>query len=463
MSGRLDRRDLLVRGGLLAGATAVGAAGGYAAAQGLDEDSQAAQGTTPEDRDALFSLDPAYTNLTTFLLASHPRPVREAIERHREALDASTALYLHEAEPAFEDEARAAAAEYLGTGPELVALTDSTTMGLGLVYAGLRLEPGDEVLTTEHDFYSTHESLRLREERDGIRVRRVRLYPPEAPERASADAIVGALADSIAPATRAVALTWVHSSSGVKLPLREIAGAVAAANEGRDDAERVLLCVDGIHGFGAEDASPVELGADVFVSGCHKWIFGPRGTGLVWAAEHAWPRIAPTIPPFDGQTFVSWITGEAPAGDAAGSVPHAGRLPLVRAPVGAHGGVRRPRGRPRRPRRGRGAHSRPRRAPEGRARRHPGRLGQDAWGRLALVRARLRRDRDAPARRRGPAPRGASRARERHAVRDRVPALRPERREQRGGRGSRRRGRGRDRLSAGADSGPGYNSIRAGL
>jgi selenocysteine lyase/cysteine desulfurase len=319
MSGRLDRRDLLVRGGLLAGATAVGAAGGYAAAQGLDEDSQAAQGTTPEDRGALFSLDPAYTNLTTFLLASHPRPVREAIERHREALDASTALYLHEAEPAFEEEARAAAADYLGTRPELVALTDSTTMGLGLVYAGLRLEPGDEVLTTEHDFYSTHEALRLREERDGVRVRRVRLYPPDAPERASADAIVGALADSIAPATRAVAVTWVHSSSGVKLPLREIAGAVAAANEGRDDAERVLLCVDGIHGFGAEDASPVELGADVFVSGCHKWIFGPRGTGLVWAAEHAWPRIAPTIPPFDGQTFVSWITGEAPAGEPPGA------------------------------------------------------------------------------------------------------------------------------------------------
>src|SRR5690606_41594887 len=71
---------------------------------------------------------------------------------------------------------RQAAAEYLGARPEEVALTDSTTMGLGLLYGGIRLRPGQEVLTTEHDFYSTHQALALRERRDGVAVRRVRLY-----------------------------------------------------------------------------------------------------------------------------------------------------------------------------------------------------------------------------------------------------------------------------------------------
>ena len=45
--------------------------------------------------------------------------------------------------------------------PRSLALTDSTTMGLGLLYGGLRLAPDEEVLTTEHDFYATHEALRL--------------------------------------------------------------------------------------------------------------------------------------------------------------------------------------------------------------------------------------------------------------------------------------------------------------
>jgi len=322
--GRLDRRQLLVRGGLVAGATAVAGAGGYVVARevtGSDGSAEAAPAASaPADEGGLFALDPEYTNLTTFLLASHPRPVRDAIERHRQGLDAGTALYLREAEPAYEEQARAAAADYLGVGPEEIALTDSTTMGVALVYARLRAEPGDEILTTEHDFYATHESLRLRAALDGVEVRRVRLYPLDRPETASTDEIVSALAGGITTKTRAIALTWVHSSSGVKLPLREIADAVAGANDGRHPAERILLCVDGIHGFGVEDASPADLGADVFASGCHKWLFGPRGTGLVWASSHAWERLRPTVPTFDGAAYVAWLLGRLPTDVAPGAL-----------------------------------------------------------------------------------------------------------------------------------------------
>jgi len=310
---RLDRRQLLVRGGLVAGATAVAGAGGYLAAHelsGSNGATEAAPGASTTTTPREFELDPEYTNLTTFLLAAHPAPVREAIERHRRGLDANTALYLREAEPAYEDEARAAAAAYLGAPPEEVALTDSTTMGLGLVYGGLRLRAGDQVLTTEHDFYATHDSLRYRAERDGIHVRRVRLY--DDPAAASADRIASSIEQAIGPKTRCVAVTWVHSSSGVKLPLAEVADVVAGANRERGDDERILLAVDGIHGFGAEDVSPVELGADIFVSGCHKWIFGPRGTGIVWAAPHAWARIAPTIPSFDSRAYIAWLEGVTP-------------------------------------------------------------------------------------------------------------------------------------------------------
>jgi selenocysteine lyase/cysteine desulfurase len=143
-----------------------------------------------------------------------------------------------------------------------------------------------------------------------VTVRRIRLY--DEPESASRDAMVAAVAGALGPRTRCLALTWVHSSSGVKLPLREIAATVAHTNRNRRERERILLCVDGVHGFGVEDGSPVELGADVFVTGCHKWLFGPRGTGLVWAAPYAWERLAPTIPSFDERAYLAWIMGRPP-------------------------------------------------------------------------------------------------------------------------------------------------------
>jgi selenocysteine lyase/cysteine desulfurase len=295
MSEEGTRRGLTRRGLLVAGGTVAAAAGGYAVVR------EANGGVADGD---------AYVNLSTFLLAAHPPRVRAAIERHRRGLDGDTALYIRESEVTLEEAARASAADYLGARPDEIALTDSTTMGLALVYGRMRLGPGDEVVTTEHDFYATSESLRLRRDVDGVTVRQLRLY--DVPDRASVDRIVSTVSSALGPRTRALALTWVHSSSGVKLPLREIAEAVARANRGRSERERILLCVDGVHGFGVEAESPIELGADVFVSGCHKWLFGPRGTGIVWAAPHAWARMAPMIPSFDGRAYGAWIEGRRP-------------------------------------------------------------------------------------------------------------------------------------------------------
>ena len=248
-----------------------------------------------------FLLDDGVTNFTTFLLASHPKPVRDAIDRHRVALDRDAKRYLDDREASAERDVRTAAAAYLRVDADEIALTDSTTMGLGLVYGGLRVRPGQEILTTTHDFYSTHESLRLRALRTGAHVRKIRLYRNA--RSASVDEIVSAVRRAVRPTTRALAITWVHSSTGVKLPVRAIADELP---------ERVLLCVDGVHGFGVEAATPAELGCDVLVAGSHKWLFGPRGTGVVWARKSAWPAITPTIPTFDTRSIVAWIRGRKP-------------------------------------------------------------------------------------------------------------------------------------------------------
>ncbi|MDQ3555221.1 MAG: aminotransferase class V-fold PLP-dependent enzyme, partial [Gemmatimonadota bacterium] len=118
------------------------------------------------------------------------------------------------------------------------------------------------------------------------------------PEAASEGEIVARLTRAVTPRTRVVAVTWVHSSTGVKLPLRAMADALAALNAGRAEEDRALLCVDGVHGFGVEDTSMAELGCDFFVAGTHKWIFGPRGTGLIWGKPSAWKAVSPTIPTF---------------------------------------------------------------------------------------------------------------------------------------------------------------------
>lgn len=260
---------------------------------------------------AQFDLAQDEINLTTFLLAPHPRTVTEAIERHRRGLDSDAKRYLDEVESGAEQRVREAAAAYLNASAGEIALTGNTTMGLGCLYGGLRLRRGQEILTTAHDFYSTHESLRLRALRTGAKVRRIRLYRNA--RAASVDEIVSSVRAAIRPVTRVMAVTWVHSSTGVKLPIGQIAQAVRSVNRQRDPATRVLLCVDGVHGFGVEATTPARLGCDFLVSGCHKWLLGPRGTGVIWGRRESWDAVTPIVPTFDGRAFGPWLRGETPS------------------------------------------------------------------------------------------------------------------------------------------------------
>src|SRR4051794_19914760 len=224
----LARRDLLARTGaaLAAGTIATSPGWHQAVAQTAPQPLDGVSLSTWDGVRAQFALSDEYIHLSAMLIASHPKPVRDAIEAHRRAMDASPLTYLFQNNRPLQDSARAAAGQYLGVSSSDIALTDSTTMGVSLVYNGLRLTPDQEILTTEQDYYVTHEATRLASLRTGAKVRKVSLY--EQIQGITAEQIVDRIAQAVTPATRVVALTWVHSSTGLKLPLRRIADALEA-------------------------------------------------------------------------------------------------------------------------------------------------------------------------------------------------------------------------------------------
>ncbi len=299
--GTIDRRDFLIRSGLAIGASLLAAEAplpkSFAHAPPKLDNWQ----TVREQ----FQLSRDFIQLAGFFLASHPAPVRVAIERHRRGLDADPIGYWFEHEEQQEAAVLRAAADYLGVDPTEIALTDSTTMGLGLLYGGLTLREGQEILTTRHDHYSTEISLKLRAERTGATVRQIPLY--RSLKNVSRQELLDNLTANIKPHTRVVAVTWVHSSTGLKLPIQEMAQAIQQLNSSRAEQDRVIFCVDGVHALGVENFRLSEVGCDFLIAGTHKWLFGPRGTGLVWGHQRAWPIANPIIPTFTTQAYDIWM------------------------------------------------------------------------------------------------------------------------------------------------------------
>lgn len=300
----MDRRKFLLNSAVVGAGTVLAQCSKPAAATDKPVEDKVSYETWDDIRNQ-FRLAPGRIHMSQMLLASHPKPVRDAIEMHRDAFDANPVDYFEDNVAAFEGAVRKNAAEYMGVTPAEIALTDSTTMGLAMMYSGLKLKAGQEILTTTHDHYSTEKSLEFATAKTGATLKRVSLY--EDPAQASVDTMVGVLKKGITSKTKIIAITHVHSWTGVKTPVKEIATMVKEANGSRSAADRIYLCVDGVHGFGVEDTNLADMGCDFFAAGTHKWIFGPRGTGVLYARKDAWDMIAPIIPPFELAVYGAWM------------------------------------------------------------------------------------------------------------------------------------------------------------
>jgi L-cysteine/cystine lyase len=179
--------------------------------------------------------------------------------------------------PYFEDaiavrtRARDGIAALINVPADRVAMTGSTTEGCNLVITALRLEPDDEVLTTDAE----HPGLELPLQASGAAVRVVPVLGRPAAE------VVQALAEAVTPRTRLVALSHVLWLNGQVLPLAEIRRATG-----------VPLLVDGAQSVGAV---PVDASvADFYTVSGQKWLCGPQLTGALYVAdpERLRPRIA---------------------------------------------------------------------------------------------------------------------------------------------------------------------------
>lgn len=252
-----------------------------------------------------FNLNKDYIHIgASQFIVSHPRYVHEAILRYMKELDSNPTEYVQQKESDIPDQVRKAICNYFEVQDiNDIALTDSATMGHGTIYTGLNLQEGQEILSSANNHYSQQESIARATERTGASFREVKLYKDI--KSVTNDEMVETLINEIKDNTRVVGISWVCSDTGLKMPVGEIAKALTEINQNRAEKEKILYIVDGVHGFGIEMETFKDIGCDFFITDCHKWLYGPRGTGFVAATPIAWQQVSPVIPSFRVITMVA--------------------------------------------------------------------------------------------------------------------------------------------------------------
>ena len=237
------------------------------------------RGLAPDPADFLFS--PGLHYLQTGSLGPTPRPVLEqAIAFWRELERNPTAIGYGAQEQAM-DEVRHRAAGFLGCGTDELVLTRCTTDGMNQVAQGLRLSAGDRVLTTDQEHPGGRSCWDYLARTAGVGIDVV----PIAPEAHDPEAIVAAFARALTPRTRVLSFSHLLSSTGLRMPVRALS--LLARDRG------CLAVVDGAQAAGGVAVDVKALGCHAYATSGHKWMLGPKGTGLLYLSAELGDRVDP--------------------------------------------------------------------------------------------------------------------------------------------------------------------------
>jgi isopenicillin-N epimerase len=222
-----------------------------------------------------FLLDPGTTFLNHGSYGACPEPVFARYQELQRELERNPVEFLARRFDGLLAESRAALARFVGARPDDLVFVPNATAGLNAVIRSLRLEPGDEVLTTRHEYGAVMRTWEFA----GATL--VYAEPEE-------------LVDAIGPRTRAVSVSHITSPTALVLPVAEVC---AAARE-----VGALAIVDGAHAPGQLPLDLESLGADVYAGNCHKWLSAPKGAGFLWARPEHQHWIEPLV--------ISWGYGD---------------------------------------------------------------------------------------------------------------------------------------------------------
>ncbi len=234
---------------------------------------------------ALFLLDPDVTFLNHGSYGACPRPVFERYQAWQLQLERQPVAFLDPARglSGWMREARTAMAAEVGAAPDhLVGLTNATE-ALNIVAQSLDLRPGDEIVTTDHEYAALDKTWAYVARRTGAHVVPVTIPLPLADATAFTEAVLA----GITPRTRVLFLSHITSATALVFP---IAAVVAEAR-----ARGILTVIDGAHTPGHIRLDLTALGADYYAGNCHKWLMAPKGSAFLYVRPELQAGINPLV------------------------------------------------------------------------------------------------------------------------------------------------------------------------
>ncbi|MCB9752040.1 MAG: aminotransferase class V-fold PLP-dependent enzyme [Myxococcales bacterium] len=230
-----------------------------------------------------WTLDPSIRFLNHGSFGACPRAVLSAQAALREQLERQPLRFLYRELEGRLDHARERLADFVGARARDLAFVTNASAGVNTVLRALELEPGDELLVTDHEYNATRNAAEFAARRAGARVRVARLpFPLRDP-----DELCARVLEAVGPRTRLAVLDHVTSQTGLVVPVERLVPQLRERG--------VETLVDGAHAPGMLALALDELGAGYYTGNAHKWLCTPKGAAFLHVREDLQERTPPLV------------------------------------------------------------------------------------------------------------------------------------------------------------------------
>jgi len=219
--------------------------------------------------------------------AQKPQAVIDAVDRYYSQFNANVSRAVHtlgeEATSAYEATRDKLARFINAASRDEIVLTSGTTQAINAVaysFAMPRLKAGDEILITTMEHHANIVPWQLACERTGARLKVAPITP-------AGELIADRFIEMLTPSVKLAAIVHVSNVLGTVNPVRDLAKACRARG--------IPLLVDGSQAAPHIPIDVQALGCDFYALTGHK-LFGPTGTGMLWARR----ELLESMPPFFG-------------------------------------------------------------------------------------------------------------------------------------------------------------------
>lgn len=181
------------------------------------------------------------------------------------------------------EEVRKKIADLFSVSEEEIALIHNTMEGMNLIARSFDLQPGDEVILADHEHASGTIPWEVWQESKGVKLIRPTL--PVLPK--SVDEVVSIYKKAITSRTKVISMCHIVNTNGMILPVKEVSEMAHARG--------ILVAVDDAQSAGMLQIDLHDLGCDFYAASSHKWLFSPKGVGILYAKESSQHHLKPLM------------------------------------------------------------------------------------------------------------------------------------------------------------------------